>query len=535
MQEASDSEKLVHSAQQILETLQAPMVWTIAGSDNSAGAGIQADNKVFDRFAVDCANIITALTAQNSKGVQGLHASSQLIIEEQCKALAQDRLPDVIKLGMLAQNDTLNWLVQKLPLYSAPVVCDPVLSASSGGKLIEDPKSYLPLLEHIDIFTPNQAEFAKIFSVDFSNMLELEEAAKDIAKLFDINLVVTGGESLLSDACSKRYAIDLCVIDGESFYLESPKQMIKAQHGTGCSFASAIAASLARGFSEYEAVVLAKAYLNQGLSEAANQELLLSTSAKVLEKAFLSKSNFIHTVFPHSLNFLPRVVANYLDENSCEFSQFAQFDAQHDFPTIDSELGLYPVVDSVEWLEKCLVEGVKTIQLRVKEVEAAELDVMVEQAAKLGRKYTARLFINDYWQLAIKHKAYGVHLGQEDLDTADLRLIKQAGLYLGLSTHSWYEIARAHALRPSYIAIGPIYETTTKQMPWQPQGLQKLQAWLNMLNARYPVVAIGGINQDNADQVLATGVGSIAMVRAITEAKNYKKAIAKLNQKIEAL
>ena len=125
-------------------------------------------------------------------------------------------------------------------------------------------------------------------------------------------------------------------------------------------------------------------------------------------------------------------------------------------------------------------------------------------------------------------------LGQEDLQDADLLAIQQAGLYLGLSTHSWFEIARAHSLRPSYVAIGPIYETTTKIMPWKPQGLVNLTQWNTLLSSTYPIVAIGGINNENAEQVLATQVGSIAMVRAITEAPDYVQAINELNEKITA-
>lgn len=127
------------------------------------------------------------------------------------------------------------------------------------------------------------------------------------------------------------------------------------------------------------------------------------------------------------------------------------------FPATDARLGLYPVVDSVEWIERLLGAGVHTIQLRIKDQPADQAEPDIIRSIALGRRYQARLFINDYWQLAVKHQAYGVHLGQEDLDTADLDAIRAAGLRLGVSTHDDAELARAVAIKPSYIALGHIF------------------------------------------------------------------------------
>lgn len=113
---------------------------------------------------------------------------------------------------------------------------------------------------------------------------------------------------------------------------------------------------------------------------------------------------------------------------------------QPDFPPVPFRLGLYPVVDSVAWIERLLEAGVRTLQLRIKDRRDSEVEDDVIAAIALGRRYHARLFINDYWQLAIKHQAYGVHLGQEDLETTDLSAIRRAGLRLGVSTHDDMEI-----------------------------------------------------------------------------------------------
>ncbi len=202
---------------------------------------------------------------------------------------------------------------------------------------------------------------------------------------------------------------------------------------------------------------------------------------------------------------------------------------QPNFPPVPFRLGLYPVVDSVAWLERLLTAGVKTLQLRIKDKQDDEVEADIVAAIALGRRYDARLFINDYWRLAIKHQAYGVHLGQEDLETTDLEAIRRAGLRLGVSTHDDMEIDVALAARPSYIALGHVFPTQTKQMPSAPQGLEQLARHIERLGD-YPTVAIGGISLERAPAVLATGVGSIAVVSAITQAEDWQAATAQLLQ-----
>ncbi|AVF36763.1 thiamine phosphate synthase [Rahnella sikkimica] len=198
------------------------------------------------------------------------------------------------------------------------------------------------------------------------------------------------------------------------------------------------------------------------------------------------------------------------------------------FPSVPFHLGLYPVVDTVQWIARLLDAGVKTLQLRVKDLPDEDVEPAIIEAITLGRKYDARLFINDYWRLAVKHQAYGVHLGQEDLDTADLQAILDAGLRLGVSTHDDDELARAVAVNPSYIALGHIFPTQTKDMPSAPQGLSELARHIVQLNGSFPTVAIGGISIDRAPSVLDCGVGSIAVVSAITQAADWRAATAEL-------
>ena len=203
------------------------------------------------------------------------------------------------------------------------------------------------------------------------------------------------------------------------------------------------------------------------------------------------------------------------------------------FPSVPKRLGLYPVVDSVEWIARLLEAGVRTLQLRIKDKRDEEVEADITTAIALGKRYEARLFINDYWRLAIKHRAYGVHLGQEDLDVANLDAIRDAGLRLGLSTHDNMEMDRALEARPSYIALGHVFPTQTKQMPSAPQGLSQLAAHIKTLGD-YPTVAIGGISNERVPAVLATGVGSVAVVSAITLAPDWRAATAQLLELVGA-
>ncbi|KAB0661068.1 thiamine phosphate synthase [Burkholderia diffusa] len=201
------------------------------------------------------------------------------------------------------------------------------------------------------------------------------------------------------------------------------------------------------------------------------------------------------------------------------------------FPPCPKQLGLYPVVPDAEWVERVLECGARTVQLRVKGANPDALRREVARAVAAGRRYPdARVFINDHWQIAIEEGAYGVHLGQEDLETADLAAIARAGLRLGLSSHGYYEMLRALHERPSYLALGPVYTTATKAVAAPPQGLARIARYARFAGARSPLVAIGGVGLDALPDVLATGVGSVAVVSAVTGADDYRAAIVALQQ-----
>ncbi|CDS52843.1 Thiamin-phosphate pyrophosphorylase [Polaromonas sp. CG9_12] len=198
------------------------------------------------------------------------------------------------------------------------------------------------------------------------------------------------------------------------------------------------------------------------------------------------------------------------------------------FAPLTGPLGFYPVVPDAAWVQRLLGWGVRTIQLRIKAADHTPADIgrEVNAAIEAGQQVPgAQVFINDHWQLALAAGAYGVHLGQEDLDTADIDALRRAGLRLGLSTHTPAELARARAVQPSYLAIGPIYPTTLKVMPYEPVGLERLALWVPQA-APCPVVAIGGISLERMPGVMACGVEGVAVVSAVTLAADPQQAVA---------
>jgi thiamine-phosphate pyrophosphorylase len=171
----------------------------------------------------------------------------------------------------------------------------------------------------------------------------------------------------------------------------------------------------------------------------------------------------------------------------------------------------YPIVPDLGWLERLVPLGIETIQLRLKDASAAEIERQVRGSLQACRRHGCQLIVNDHWQAAIELGADFVHLGQEDLAEADVARIKNAGLRLGISSHSHEELDIALAADPDYVALGPIYETKLKAMKWAPQGLERIGDWKSRIG-RKPLCAIGGITPERAPGVLAAGADSVAVV-----------------------
>lgn len=500
-------------------------VWSIAGSDCTGGAGIQADSKTIHNLGAEACSVITAVTAQNSAGVIDINAVDLAVLASQFDALEVEKPAQVIKIGLIANTEQIEFIAQRITKYKqdwdiAPVIVyDPVAVASNGGNLTEEdilPAIKQHLLPHVDVLTPNNKELQQLTGVYIFSWDCMENAAQQALNLGPSSVVIKGGHIDVSD----DYCVDYCHDGYQHYWLASPRLDSEHSHGSGCTFASALASLMAQGYLLRDAFTIAKAYINQGLRHAVDYE---GPYGPIWQGPW-----------PNDIQDYPQVLvansplANELDWQPA-LSAPRDLPFTYDFATTDTQrLGLYPVVDSLAWVDRLLKAGVTTIQYREKHLTGHALELSIQQVIELGKSYNARLFINDHWQHAIKYGAYGIHLGQEDILQADLAAIKKAGIKLGISTHGHYEMLKIQQFKPSYLAVGAIFPTRTKDMTGQIQGVDTL-AKLVKINPDIPMVAIGGITLERASQVAQTGVGSIAVVTAITEADDPEDAVSQFN------
>lgn len=470
-----------------------PVVWSIGGSDCSGGAGCQADILACRDFDVHAATILTAITAQNAEAVFKVNYCDSESIQSQIEALIKTLPPMVIKLGLLGTKNTIAIIAAYLKNYSGTVICDPILNSTSGVFLnqseIIDPLTKM-IFPRLDLLTPNIPEAEILINSDrkINSLEEMSQAARELLKYGVGAVLLKGGHLHYKEAC------DFFTNGKEEFWLVNSKINGINVRGTGCALSSAISSALALGYSLNDALVIAKMYIQQGIRNhfKINTNILLGRNG-----------------FPQNAIDFPRITP--------------KINISRDPFLNCGTLGFYPIVHTVEWVRRLLSWGVRTVQLRIKNDSLFAIRQAVIESIRLAREYQAKLFINDYWQLAIEEGAYGVHLGQEDLETADISAIYEAGLRLGISTHSLYELAKAHTIQPSYIAFGPIYPTTSKPMLFSPRGLSWLQYWCKI--SPYSVVAIGGINLERLEVILASGAKNIAVISAVTKSKTPKKTV----------
>jgi thiamine-phosphate pyrophosphorylase len=174
----------------------------------------------------------------------------------------------------------------------------------------------------------------------------------------------------------------------------------------------------------------------------------------------------------------------------------------------------YLIVDHVSRIEQLVPAGARLVQLRIKDMSDPELRQQITRARDFCAKHQAQLVVNDYWELALELGCDFVHLGQEDMDTADFEALRRAGVRFGLSTHDEAELDRALSFDPAYVALGPVYPTVLKKMKWGPQGLENVQRWKRMVGD-VPLVAIGGLTPERLPGVFAAGADSAAVVSDI--------------------
>jgi hydroxymethylpyrimidine kinase/phosphomethylpyrimidine kinase/thiamine-phosphate diphosphorylase len=470
-----------------------PVVLTIAGSDSSGMAGLSADCRTQLALGIHHCPVVTASTAQHNGKVISINPVGHGSFVDQLAACRNQPI-GAVKIGLLANVEQVESTASFLADLTVRVVYDPVLASSGGSSFVD--KTLLAaikekLLPCVTLLTPNLIEAGQLVDSKVSNSGSIEAVAKRLQGFGAAQVLIKGGHG------EGAYSNDYFLGDNQDFWLSSLRVDCLNTRGTGCALSSAIASALALEYSLPDAIVIGKMAINQGLRQG---------------YAVDGQSGPVRvSTFPNQQIDLPYLTGSS-DRNLA---------LQHSPDCGTEALGLYVIVDRANWLQRLQKQGISSFQLRIKDLAGAELENEIKRAIQLAEQLEVRLFMNDYWRLAIDFGAYGIHLGQEDLDSADIEAIKAAGLRLGISTHCHYEVARANSFQPSYMACGPVFPTTTKDMPWVPHGVDGLAYWQGVLD--YPLVAIGGIGNDSIADVAKTGVDGIAMISAITQAENPER------------
>lgn len=235
---------------------------TIAGSDSSGGAGIQADLKTMALNGVFAMSAITAMTAQNTRGVTAIEEASPEFLKKELDAVFTDIYPDAVKIGMVASSDLIEVIGEKLKEYKAKnIVIDPVMVATSGAKLLKDDaietlkNTLFPLA---DVLTPNIPEAEILVGWEIKSPEDMEKAAKEITEKYQAATLLKGGH-YINDANDFLYG------KGKGRWFYGQRIDTANTHGTGCTLSSAIASNLAKGFDMERSVKMAKDYISKAL------------------------------------------------------------------------------------------------------------------------------------------------------------------------------------------------------------------------------------------------------------------------------
>ncbi|KAL6641756.1 hypothetical protein ACP70R_019937 [Stipagrostis hirtigluma subsp. patula] len=485
--------RLVAAAALAPRAMPWPHVLTVAGSDSGAGAGIQADIKACAALGAYCSSVVTAVTAQNTVGVQGVHAVPEEFVEEQLRSVLSDMSVDVygyVKTGMLPSAGVVKVLCENLRKFPVKaLVVDPVMVSTSGDTL-SGPSTLTKYRDELfsmaDIVTPNVKEASRLLGdVSVQTVSDMRNAAESIYKFGpkDIHVLVKGG-----DMPDSSYAIDI-FFDGKEFIeLRGHRIMTRNTHGTGCTLASCIAAELAKGATMLHAVKVAKKFVESALYHS--KDLVIGNGPQ--------------GPFDH----LFRLKAYHMR-------------SQHKFNPDD--LFLYAVTDSgmnkkwghsIKDAVKAAIEGGATIiQLREKDAETREFLEAAKACVEICRSSGVPLLINDRVDIALACNADGVHVGQSDMPAWEVRELLGPGKIIGVSCKTPAQAEQAWKDGADYIGSGGVFPTTTKANN-PTLGFEGLKTVCSA--SKLPVVAIGGINATNAGSVMELGLPNLKGVAVVS-------------------
>ena len=590
-----------------------PIVYTIAGSDSGGGAGIQADLQAIHAMGCHGCSAITCLTAQNSKGVTGIHVPPAAFLQQQLESLRDDLFPRAIKVGMLGTrelSEVVGGLLKQLHSSREEkkvwIVVDPVMISTSGSKLLDD-DAVEAMIEHIfpyaDIITPNKFEAEALLQRKLKTSTDVEEGARELLKMGCRSVLIKGGHTLLEESSSSssssnsesesssssaevqstlEYAQDYLIsldpapLAGKERVCDTSAASTKTRgvwmrsirwntpntHGTGCTLSSAIASALALGEDNrddddtteeskssrvgatsaihiVDACCLAKSYVSAGIQRGVQ---LGSGPGPVVQTEFPSSWENFPTIVMDPTSSSRSHAIDSKSGSSDSFCKMRAFSSTVETETEDEEnktpvLGrILPIVDTVEQVKQLSqIPGVTDIQLRIKdETDSVKITERVKMCQEYCKSNGVNLWINDYWEAAVEAGCFGVHVGQEDLVkcilAGGLNQLRSKHMALGVSTHSYGELAVALGVQPTYISMGPVYATSSKTLEFRPQGLDTVWTWRQLIPPSMPFVTIGGINSLAAARANSeAGADCIAVISAITQSNDAAASVEEYN------
>jgi len=485
----------------------------ICASDSRGGAGLQAALAqaalVSDTHGVtECRTVLTACTAQSHKGVEFSVPMPVSVVESQIDAALNDGRPGAILIGWLPpEQELLEYLLRRIRDFDCPIIWDPVVTPTLGefydtGAVRQQLRA---LIVHASVMTPSLAEARWLIGDEH---IDATAAARQLQALGAHTVMITGGDSGETD---DFWVTDIVVSranhdEPETLVLPEfalhQRRLSASAHGGGSHLSAALAVALFHNERLYDAIVLAAVAARQAIS-----------AGTINLKYTDHYANCRAAGLPDDISDWPLISA-----------PGEQPSAQSNPVNPATGMGLYALTDSLSHLKSLLALGVDTIQWRVK-APGREYRQQTIEAITLCSAAGVPFWLNDDWQLALdlvhdlaieSAALTGVHLGQEDLLTADLDALGNAGLRFGVSTHTEWEIARARALKPGYIAFGPVYSPLSKTLRYPPLGVKRLRDWVSRFSqSELKLTCIGGITPANAKAVAATGIGSLAVVTSL--------------------
>lgn len=495
---------------------------TIAGSDPSGGAGMQADLKTFSALGVYGATAITAVTVQNTQSVKYVHTLPPQVVYDQIVGVMEDLCVDAVKIGMVNDADTLDAIVRALSERKPKfLVVDPVMVSTSGCALMQ-PDALVIMKERLlpmaDLVTPNLPEAWTLAGTDTS----VDDAAQKILELGVKALLIKGGHAEGKTKTDYLYINNGGGVKRVEFTSETVET--KNTHGTGCTLSSAIAAFAARGCGLEDAVRKAKDYLTGALKAGADV---------VVGKGHGPVCHFFKPASGQTDKQADclQVVTDCNPSNLVCLSTRLSSAVNLQFITHFTEK--YSYVDSAMI---ALEGGCRWIQLRMKDADEAEIERVARLILPECRRRGAVFVIDDHVDLALRVGVDGVHLGKNDMPVSEARRLAGADFVIGGTANTFEDVQKLAAQGADYIGCGPFRFTTTKKKLAPMLGIEGYKRILSQMKRcgiALPLVAIGGITCGDIPQLMAAGVSGIALSGSVLRAENPVEEMKKVVEKLK--